>query len=223
MSDTTMISTKRGQLIDISDEAFRIDDQSPYRQFTVLSPVGRPRTDTIDLEQLNARSIRARRGIVKARAAAVKALLDVVQASATGEDATPIFTSIERAQRGSAHDADWTIIFGDLIDCSDLDEGWNGYSAPAPSDTAISNARVFLAVMQEFGHLPTRVAPSAVGGIGITSRRRSRKVYVEFFNNGLISGLFANDATQSMFTQKIDKTPEDFDDVISGIEEYLDG
>ncbi|MEQ9588029.1 MAG: hypothetical protein RJS97_08755 [Parvibaculaceae bacterium] len=223
MADTTTIPTEHVQLTGIPDKAFQIDDQSPYKELMVFRSVGRQRTDSIDIEQLNARSLRARSSIVKVHAAAVKALLDAYQASAAGDDSTPIFTSIERPQRTSTHDADWAHIFSQLADNSKLKEGWNGYSAPAPNDIAIANAGDFLKVMQECGHLPIRVAPSAVGGIGITCRRHSRKVYVEFFNNALISGLFANDATQSMFTKKIDKTPEDFDDVISDIEEYLNG
>src|SRR5437762_843141 len=50
-------------------------------------------------------------------------------------------------------------------------DGWNRYSAPAPNREAVDRARRFWEVMKEEGQQPTRVAASAVGGVGITQRQ----------------------------------------------------
>ncbi len=62
----------------------------------------------------------------------------------------------------------WTRLFEKLESCRILKDGWNGYSAAAPNDLSIQNAHLFLQVMQLEGIEPTRVAPSAMGGIAIT-------------------------------------------------------
>src|SRR6478735_5211706 len=61
-----------------------------------------------------------------------------------------------------------------------IKDGCNRYSAPAPNRQAVDRARRFWEVMKEEGQQPTRVAASAVGGVGITQRRGERMVYVEF-------------------------------------------
>jgi hypothetical protein len=73
------------------------------------------------------------------------------------------------------------------------------------------------------GYDPTRVAPSAAGGIGITRRVGDRKALVEFFNDGSASALFADDATQQMQACRVTTTPDDLRDVLERIREYLDG
>lgn len=110
-----------------------------------------------------------------------------------------------------------------LESLSALRDGWNGYSAPAPAAGAIESAKLFGHVMDECGHTPTRVAASAVGGVAITERRDSRKVFVEFFNNGLISALFTDDATETMHTQAVAKSAAAFQDLVADIEDYLNG
>jgi hypothetical protein len=104
-----------------------------------------------------------------------------------------------------------------------LAEGWNGSRAPAPTRQAIENAVCFVSAMAGAGCDPTRVAPSAAGGIGITRRVGDRKALVEFFNDGSASALFADDATQQMQTCRVTTTPDDLRDVLERIREYLDG
>ncbi len=65
-----------------------------------------------------------------------------------------------------------------------LSENWNRRGAPPPNERAIAAAFQFLEVMSRTKRLPTRLAPSAVGGIGITRRVNERFAYVEFYNNG---------------------------------------
>jgi hypothetical protein len=83
----------------------------------------------------------------------------------------------------------------------ELRDGWNSYSAPAPPPASNDNAYRFFV---DANIPPTRIAPSAVGGVGITYRHGSRKVYVEFFNDGRANGLFADDATQNAHTLPVD-------------------
>jgi hypothetical protein len=101
--------------------------------------------------------------------------------------------------------------------------GWNGGRAPAPTLPAIANTVRFLLAMTEAGYRPTRVAPSAVGGVGVTRRVGDRKALVEFFNNGSANALFADDATQQMQTHHVAVTPQGFRDILGKMREYLDG
>jgi hypothetical protein len=104
-----------------------------------------------------------------------------------------------------------------------LSQGWNGSRAPAPTLRAIANAARFVYGMSAAGYHPTRVAPSAVGGVGITRRGGDRKVLIEFFNDGSASALFADDATEQMHIHRAKITPRGFRDVLERIREYLDG
>jgi hypothetical protein len=73
-----------------------------------------------------------------------------------------------------------------------LTTGWNGYDAPAPSERALAAAESFLEALQLFETQPSRVGPSAIGGVGITLRRRGRKAYFEFYNDGNACALFSD-------------------------------
>lgn len=75
-----------------------------------------------------------------------------------------------------------------------LNAGWDGYKAPPPTHVVVAAARDFLTTTAEFP--PDRVAPSVVGGIGVTYRKNGRKVYVEFRNTGSILALFSDGSTE---------------------------
>lgn len=81
-----------------------------------------------------------------------------------------------------------------------LQDGWNSYGAPRPSSLAIQNASRFIAAMRAARYFPTHVGPSAVGGVGVSRRVGTRKVYVEHYNNGSVHALFADDATEELET-----------------------
>jgi hypothetical protein len=83
-----------------------------------------------------------------------------------------------------------------LDDLSGLRDNWNRYSSPAPSEAAVQVARLFLQVLAEEGRQPTRVAPSAVGGVGVTLRRGDRMAYVEFYNNGTAHALLTDEDSE---------------------------
>lgn len=117
----------------------------------------------------------------------------------------------------------WDQVFANIDELSELADGWNGYNAPSPNENSVSTAKRFLYSMKEFGKLPTRIAASAVGGIGITQRNNNRKVCVEFFNNSLINALFADDTNETMHTLKIENTQKSFRELIMETEDYLHG
>ncbi len=104
-----------------------------------------------------------------------------------------------------------------------LEAGWNGGRAPAPSPPAIANAINFLVAMAMTDCQPTRVAPSAVGGVAIARRFGDRKALVEFFNDGTASALLADDASQDMQIHKVAITPQGFTDILDLMREYVDG
>ncbi len=78
-----------------------------------------------------------------------------------------------------------------------LRDGWDGYDAPAPSGPATLVADAFLQSLARTIK-PDRVAPSVMGGVGITckSQRAGRKVYIEFLNKGSACVLFSDGASE---------------------------
>lgn len=61
---------------------------------------------------------------------------------------------------------------------------WDSYGAEAPSDTALRHAGRFLDALYNKGHGANRIAPSAIGGVGITIRNNDRRAYIEYANDG---------------------------------------
>jgi hypothetical protein len=101
-----------------------------------------------------------------------------------------------------------------------LQEGWNGYSAPVPSGAAIDTARSFLSILSSENYEPTKLAPSAVGGVGITRKEGGRRVYVEFFNDGEVFALFSDRKAEPVSKQVL---PGDrrYRALLKEIKEYL--
>jgi hypothetical protein len=102
-----------------------------------------------------------------------------------------------------------------------LKEGWNGYKAPVPSRAAITTARSFIESLKANQQEPARVAPSAVGGVGITHKNKGRRVYVEFYNKGEVCALFS-DGISPPKSERINPDSERFRDLTRRIREYLD-
>ena len=86
---------------------------------------------------------------------------------------------------------DFQEVMESLNNCMKLEKGWDSYSAPPPSDSAIDNARDFIIEANKLGVVPSRLSASAVGGVGITFRP-TRMVYVEFHNKGTSYALFSD-------------------------------
>jgi hypothetical protein len=102
----------------------------------------------------------------------------------------------------------------------DLKPGWNGYTAPPPSPVAITQARAFLDQLLHARREPSRVAPSAVGGVAITQKTRERKVYVEFLNAGQVLALFSDGVGEPQITQ-VDPDERGFRKLIEESQSYL--
>jgi hypothetical protein len=115
--------------------------------------------------------------------------------------------------------ANW---LGKLESLSKLTPGWNRHGAPAPSKEAIQAARNFVEALVNDGQPPTRVAASAVGGVGVTRQAGERIAYVEFYNNGRASALLADDSADE---RVIDIEPDrrEFTDLLTEVKAFLNG
>ena len=65
-----------------------------------------------------------------------------------------------------------------------LRANWDTYGAPAPNDVALAAADAALRMFRVMDVLPTRVLPSADGGIGILFTEREQYAHIEFENSG---------------------------------------
>jgi hypothetical protein len=97
-----------------------------------------------------------------------------------------------------------------------LKPGWNGYSAPPPSDLALASAEDFLLDLYDHELEPGRVAASAAGGVGITFRNNGRKAYVEIFSDADAFLLLSDEGHEEVSRVELGG------EAISRIREYLD-
>jgi hypothetical protein len=110
-----------------------------------------------------------------------------------------------------------------LIKLGKLRKGWNGYDAPAPSEAAINAAESFMEILLREDYEPNRLAPSAVGGVGITRRDNDKTIYVEFYNDGKkILVLFSDDIAEPVI-KRVEPGYKSFKQLIAEMREYLDG
>jgi hypothetical protein len=116
----------------------------------------------------------------------------------------------------------WQNWFDKLESFAALRDGWNSYTAPKPNELSIRTARQFLEVLQAASYEPTRVAPSAMGGVAITRRAGPRKVFVEFYNDGRVYALFS-EPPSGMRMAPLQVDPLSFRHFIEEMREYLDG
>jgi hypothetical protein len=112
----------------------------------------------------------------------------------------------------------WQIKFAEL---SKLKDGWNGYNAPAPSEQARLTARCFVDILLKEKYEPRRLAPSAVGGVGVTQRKGNRSVYVEFYNDGRVLALFSDDVSEPE-VKRVEPGLQSFKKLIAVMRDYLD-
>lgn len=105
---------------------------------------------------------------------------------------------------------------------SELAPGWNRHGAPAPSAEAIRLARQFIEAMLNDGQPPTRVAASAVGGVGVTRQTAERMAYVEFYNTGPACALLADNAGDEHILDIVSENGT-FRRVLDEMRAYLDG
>ena len=117
----------------------------------------------------------------------------------------------------SSQMAKWEI---KLSKMKNLRSGWNGYSAPVPSEIAILTARGFISSLIRGRQEPKRVTPSAVGGVGVTQRNANKKVFVEFFNDGKVFVLFSDGRSEPV-SKEVLPSLKSFKDLTTEMQEYL--
>ena len=77
---------------------------------------------------------------------------------------------------------DKQLILGGL---RELKDGWNSYSAPAPTEETIRHAGLLLDAIKAQPALEVaHIGASVVGGVGFTFERGDREYVVEFVNDG---------------------------------------
>lgn len=114
----------------------------------------------------------------------------------------------------------WRRWFDKLRSFRALKDGWNGYTAKAPNQSALDNTHLFLQVMQLEGVEPTRVAPSAMGGIAVTRQVGKRKVFIELYNDGRAYSLFSEKAGE-MDVVPLQANSISFRGLIANMRDYL--
>lgn len=115
---------------------------------------------------------------------------------------------------------DWEHLPAKLEEYSGLAEGWDGYSAPAPTSAALDIVREFLSILRAHGLQPNRLKPSVTGGIGVTFCKGQRKSYVEFYNDGTVWALFS-DADSDLRTRRVQSSRGDYGALVREIQEFL--
>jgi hypothetical protein len=122
----------------------------------------------------------------------------------------------------SARESELAKWIGKLESLSKLLPGWNRQGAPAPSEKAIRTARQFIEAMVNDGQPPTRVAASAVGGVGVTRQVGERMAYVEFYNDGAACALLADDAGDERVLE-LAMERSTFRNLLDEVKAYLNG
>ena len=103
----------------------------------------------------------------------------------------------------------------------ELTDNWNGYGAPAPSADAIRAAKRLIRSAAD--PRPTRVAPSAMGGIAVEFAVADREVVAEFFNSGAAHALFTVESTGEMFDHGIGPGEAERREFLHLVREFLRG
>jgi hypothetical protein len=114
-------------------------------------------------------------------------------------------------------------IYESLDSLSSLTDGWDSYSAPAPNQTAVGNAKAFAQEAQKLGFTPEFAEPSAMGGVGFTFFDANREVVVEFYNNGKAHALFVDEDQGTMDTKAVAPQVEGYRTIIGVIRTFIYG
>jgi len=103
-----------------------------------------------------------------------------------------------------------------------LEPGWNRQGAAVPSEQAIRAARQFIEALVNDGQPPTRVAASAVGGVGVTRQTGERMAYIEFYNAGPACALLADNAGDERVLE-VAAEGGTFRNLLNEVKAYLNG
>lgn len=97
---------------------------------------------------------------------------------------------------------------------------WHEEAGPRPLADVIDAARMFLNVARQAGAMPSRIAPTVVGGIGVTFKRQYKKVYVEFRNTGSVHVLFSDGVTDPV-VEKVIADVADYERLLKRANAYI--
>ncbi len=120
-------------------------------------------------------------------------------------------------------DSTLTNLIEQVSELGKLKEGWNSYSAPAPTPAAISSAKVLLTLAVDAGVVPDRIEPSAMGGVGMIFTAGSREVAVEFYNAGNAHALFSDSITEALDTRPVMLDVEGYNKFLEEVRQHLYG
>ena len=112
----------------------------------------------------------------------------------------------------------WSAAFDEM---ETLSQGWDSYRAPPPSALAIASAKRVVAVMSEHGLPATRVAPSVIGGVGVTRRVEASKVYIELRNDGRAYSLSTHG--EDPVVVSVDLSVEGLDALLASMRSHFNG
>jgi hypothetical protein len=102
----------------------------------------------------------------------------------------------------------------------DLLPDWNSYGADPPSATAAEAAISAVRHLDDMELVPDRIVPSAEGGIGIAFRNGLKYADIEFFNNGEILALTANNG-ERIEIWPVGQGSEEIKHSLSKIRDYI--
>lgn len=81
-------------------------------------------------------------------------------------------------------------LYSELERLKNLKQDWDSYGANPPSADVIEKIKNALCLLESNNVLPTRLDPSADGGIGIVFRNGEKYGHIEFTNDGTILACF---------------------------------
>ena len=96
-------------------------------------------------------------------------------------------------------------LFEKIDSYSSLEKGWDSYRADPPNELSRNNAKKFLELCIKLDFIPYRVCPTAMGGMAMTWKENSEKVFMEFYNTGKIYYLAAHeeDSTNDVIVKEV--------------------
>lgn len=104
-----------------------------------------------------------------------------------------------------------------------LDNNWNGYGAPAPTDAATFAARLILEQIStmEIALFPSRLVASAEGGVAVCFFHNGRHADIECLNSGETLCVRKDLSTMVTEIHQIDIHSFELDDCLRAISDFL--
>lgn len=107
-----------------------------------------------------------------------------------------------------------------MDDMKSIKAGWDSYSAEAPNEIAMNNAKLVLDHLYSSSIIPDRIIPSVEGGVAITFIRDDRYADFECFNDGEI---YVGQSTKDGVNNVTRATHDDIAEKINQLWEFVRG